>query len=359
MNDQPQRTNWHRANSQHYCICNATIKAGLQREGCCNSTWGRYLCEEVDCTVDCTSTAALQCLQDCRTKCHLVHPRVVTTECLSTCLDANSRCHDYKVCPPQEPLNYSYVCLNGQAPQQNGCCQEQVQQPGAQPQQAEVCPSLCRIRHHYNFQHGRECQCFGCPESTSQVDSTLRATVLQEQIAVGQTQLTNVARQYGLRDQQASEEMIAINRERNTAIREAFSSHNGSYDARLTQQIQALNAQYADRILRAAGRARDCQQRGQNCPAPATSTGSDDDNSTVVIVSAVCGSVVLLLLGFVGALLFMRRKRSSSGQTANPVPGDTNVVVGRPVENTGGDATSGAPVATSSQPEEPSTKQAM
>jgi len=346
-------------------VCQANLKAGLERESCCGSVWGQPLCDqECHTGANCTTPEAEACLEGCRTNCSMVHPNLVTVNCQESCFDANSTCAKYKTCPPREHPAFEYVCSDGTSPDSTGCCWtwQRGPQEGTAVKSFQ-CPNLCDIRHTYYFSHGKECQCFGCPTSLDAASDKMKAIVLEAAMAQGQANLHSMARYVGLR-QGPTPRMQEMQAEMNLAIRAAIDGHTGRYDASLEQEIATIAAQWNNRILQEAMRAKLCQDDPSQCPtqAPAQATqppameeGKEERGARVVILVIVGAAVVLgLILGILVVAYMIRAKKNAAGTNVGPNPGDSNVVVGRPVDGAqgGGDpaasgAAAGAPVATS------------
>lgn len=168
----------------------------------------------------------------------------------------------------------------------------------------------------------------------------------------------------------ANKKMQLLMKERNDKIVAEYEAHPGMPDATFQKKVDQIVKEYYDKIKAEAVR---YEKFGDPTPAPPPSPpppskddddddddkkggkkGDDDDGNTTIIIAAVCGVVGLLLLFGIVFMVYKIKTKSpanvnsgANATVAEPMEGDGNVVVGRPVDpaNDVG-AAAGAPVAT-------------
>lgn len=368
----PMRTHWHRHNSENHCYCEADLKSAAERNKCCTSSWGKTICDEqcadAKSSIDCSSAEAQKCMSDCKQICHKLYVETVSPQCNSTCFQKSAKCSKYSVCKPVGPFEFDYICDDGTKPQKNGCCIYR---------NSYSCPSLCDYgAPHYpvhnavglRFQHGLECQCLGCPANTTGAKSKFKLKVLDDLWKNGVATLAVISKEVGILG--ANKKMQLLMKERNDKIVAEYEAHPGMPDATFQKKVDQIVKEYYDKIKAEAVR---YEKFGDPTPAPPPSPpppskddddddddkkggkkGDDDDGNTTIIIAAVCGVVGLLLLFGIVFMVYKIKTKSpanvnsgANATVAEPMEGDGNVVVGRPVDpaNDVG-AAAGAPVAT-------------
>lgn len=345
----PMRTNWNRYNSQHYCICEANLKAAAQQNSCCSAAWAESLCNDPCLTTQqCATQAATTCATNCRDTCTSIHPHDTTAICLSSCFADNS-CNRYRTCEPLGFPTYEYVCDDGTGAKQNGCCDGEL--PNGQA--AEVCPTLCENYRRYHIQgHGIECQCYNCPSSRNDAQVLANRTMYQEIYEHGQSSIQLLADQAQLdlvRHPWLSRKLQNMVQQRNDAILRTIES-TGPLPSRQTQD--ALRRLQEDWLARMVAEVNRYKQEGpDNSLNPRVVDDDDDDDDgggAVIIIAVAVGVAVVFIAIGVAAYVIVKTKAKGPANApgVRPQDGDTNVVLGRPVDiNSGQAAADGAPVA--------------
>jgi len=359
----PKRTHWHRHNAENHCDCEANLKAAAKLHTCCDSKWGKPICDEqcaAAANINCLSTEATQCMATCNDVCRtlLVGHTPLSAACQQQCFDSTSTCAKYSVCPPAGDVQFDYVCDNGQPPMANGCCGSSSNMH---------CPSQCTHSTGFIwavFTTGHECQCLGCPSSLVAAKAKLAAQLTNDMDAHGIQALASISKQVGILG--ANRKMQELMNTRNAAIQSAFQDHPGNIDDAWNAKAAQIIAEYRALIVAEAeafkvrGEVDDVPGRGGKGAATAKKGGEDSD-STPIIIGVVCGAVGLCLCA-ASLLLYRRGKAANASANAGnvgPNDGDTNVVMGRPVQS--GDTSNtaqGAPVSReaekgSTEPEKP------
>jgi len=350
----PKRTHWHRHNAQNHCFCQENLKAAVEQHTCCNSSWGKSICDEqcatADANIDCTSAEATQCAADCNNVCLSLFTDTVSAECKQQCFDSSSTCAKYSVCPPAGDVQFDYVCDDGNPPSANGCCGS-----------SQICPSQCSNEKGFIFIHGRECLCLGCPSSVEAAKAKFSLKLENDMDANGIQALASISKQIGILG--ANRKMQLLMKQRNAALQEAFKDHTGSVDAAWDQKAAQIIDQYQVLIVAEANA---FKARGEVDDVPPadgadgakqdnTLQKGDGDSNLGVIIGAICAAVGLCLCT-ASILVYRRGKaRNASSEGAGtgnfgPNEGDSNVVMGRPVEQSDtSNAAQGAPVSKASE----------
>uniref|UniRef100_A0A7S4PUN2 EGF-like domain-containing protein n=1 Tax=Alexandrium monilatum TaxID=311494 RepID=A0A7S4PUN2_9DINO len=335
MQDRPLRTNWHRYHSSSYCACKSGLKAALTRYHCCSAGWAKPICETPCLDAEqCNTTQAVECLSSCNQKCQMVTPKKVTTDCYGHCFSPTAQCSSVRTCKPREESKFDYLCTSGEPPMKNGCCRQRLIQNGAAVIR-EDCPLLCRSGQKYDFTHGSECQCFGCPSTTTAIRSELLGRVIREAIGSGQLLLVRIAAEVGLK-RGPTGDMQELMNQRNMALKRVVDSHQGSL-ASLERAIEDLAADWNARILAEAENAKACEGNPRSLRCRDARLRGLEGEGSFLIFTVLFGVISLVLFASIFVYLIKQNRGAlvpSTAQAANhsPQPGDANVVVGRPVD---------------------------
>eukprot|EP00933_Yihiella_yeosuensis_P029313 TRINITY_DN22974_c0_g1_i1.p1 TRINITY_DN22974_c0_g1~~TRINITY_DN22974_c0_g1_i1.p1 ORF type:complete len:632 (+),score=103.86 TRINITY_DN22974_c0_g1_i1:122-2017(+) len=379
---QPYRTNWHRRNAQDHCICKAKVKEAFKTHHCCEAKWAAPICNMTCLTeADCKTTDATTCLKACQKTCQQLHPKMITTDCTQKCMTKNSSCFKYRTCKPLEPLAYEYKCNDGTSPATNGCCKG----IGYYKNTYHNCPSLCGIKRRYNIYGKLHCQCFNCPADRAKF---LKEKVLANMMSAGKKAMNDVCRQVPLPGCPTAE-LQAMAKKRDAELKKAIDDHPGNPNRALEDKMATMSSKWNAMILLKAHEIMDCIKDSAKCKTNTKTSkntsvevktsgttvvvnvesksqggsggkvaGSEDDdddgNGLILGVAIGASAVAILALGGMGYMCYNKgqsRKNSDDGLTLGPlgpIDGDSNVVVGRPVEpdaaNGNAIATEGAPV---------------
>jgi len=385
----PKRTHWHRHNAENHCYCEANLKKAAQDHKCCEAKWGKTICDNqctnATATIDCNSSTAQSCMKECNEKCRKLYTAEMVPECKKTCFAPTSECAKFSVCEPVGPFELPYVCDDGKKPLPNGCCPTETWLFTTMG-----CPSLCKsgTGHYptldaagYRISHGLECQCNGCPNSTATAKAKWKETLTKDLEKSGDEALSRISREIGILG--ANRKMQEFMKERNDAIMKAFGTHaSGVPDAAWDRRVKDITDKYHEliRIEARAFKARgekdvvatssttSSSKRTNSSGQLQTATGTnseaasiDEDEDAGVLARAgittpilVFMVVLCLLVASVSGLLvyvFQLRKKTNASVNANapgkgtePLDGDVDVVLGRPVMNPTGAITGGAPV---------------
>lgn len=361
----PARTHWHRHNAENYCYCQSDLKAAASKHKCCNSKWGKQICDEQCATaeskIDCDSAEAQKCMNDCTQECHQLYTSKMVPECKSKCFDSGSKCAKYSVCKPVGHFAFDYVCDDGLKPMDNGCCPVSSN--------SVSCPTLCESgaphypMHYaagYQIKHRMQCMCLGCPSSDASAKKKWRKTLTDDLWKHGVAQLATIAKEEGILG--ANRKMQELMDARNKKILEEFEKipGDGRPDDAFKTKMNKITAEYRvliqqeAKLFKAAGE----KETGTGLalpalPAPAApaAAAQDNGNNSTIIVIAVAGVVGLFLIFGILALFYkFQVKKTHSAAAAGSVTWNddaTNVVMGRPVvDGSAGEAVAGAPVRT-------------
>lgn len=359
LTQQPLRTEWHRHNAVEYCTCQADVGTMAAAAGCCGNAWASDMCTRTCMTpTNCSTAAAVTCTEGCRTDCTHIHPDYVSPECQNQCLTTGASCEQYSTCAPLDPIGFEYVCEDGNEVRPNGCCM--VPDARNPTSQVEDCPLLCNDRARYRVPQpggpyvATECLCYECPTSAAEVAQACTTEFLNDIDERGQMLLLDIQRRVGLPDITPS--MQSLMNERNTEIDTAIAANNGNCDDALQADVLVITERWENTITREARVQYDCWlATGDYCVEDDTSDDDDEGGgrSTRFLLLII---IVLLIGGIIGGGVawYCFRKRLKKPAPAvqqrpgfQPVEGDQDVVVGRPVEGeaAGASAAGGAPVA--------------
>jgi len=372
----PQRTYWHRINSQEHCMCSEDVQTAAARHSCCNANWARdAICGVPTCsdnsvdkccrtTTQCDSPEAKACLNVCKDKCVTIGGSYIFKECNEQCFNS-STCMKYVSCKPlhtRAETSYEYICNDGSSPQGNGCCSQQISPGLVRP----VCPSLCKRKGRYILDTGEvECQCAGCPATNEQATNVLNLTVVDSVYANGNAIATSIAKEVGLSNHLATPRMQQIVTERNSKVLSAMREIGALPNAKTQAEITRINAVFNELLLAQARRDKALQAQGKEPepelpPTKATdpseisgSTPEDEGEFPIGIVIGICVAVVIGICA-AGLMYTLTRPKSTpppalpqqSSGTVTPNDGDLTVVVGRAVAGAPANTQPGAPVQT-------------
>jgi hypothetical protein len=194
-------------------------------------------------------------LSRCKDLCLKIEEDQMSDNCLKTCMDAGSECEKYKTCKPEPRTSYSYVCGDGSAPEDNGCCGFQTGE--------QACPKLCDKRETYIIRGPAggvraECLCEGCPESTDQNIYKWNKTVKDNLWKSGQNVLLDIARAEGL-ELGPTRDMQVLMKVRNEKIKQEIEKHRGPYNEALEAKIEKVAEEYHTMIMNVAKDVKHCQ----------------------------------------------------------------------------------------------------
>jgi len=296
-------------------------------------------------------------MQQCNTMCTGLHRETVTKECMDTCLSTTASCAKYSVCKPIGHFEFDYVCDDGNKPTNDGCC------PG--PRVGTVgCPTMCDAgAPHYPVhvavgvagQHGLECQCEGCPSTKDDSSEKLTKTLVEDLWIHGVATLATIAKEVGILG--ANRKMQELMKERNEEIMKLHSAGNTEGPA-FQAKVDSIVAEYRKLIVTEAERFKAAGEKPEGVIlSPGVNDeslleepqgrsgkggrhGDDDDGGMVVVIVAASVVGVGLLICLLGLVYkFGQAKGGKHINTAGtgdsnmvPVEGDSNVVLGRPVE---------------------------
>lgn len=384
--EHPKRTHWHRHNAENYCYCESNLKSAAMVNQCCDAKWSGTICDE-QCsqrqtnTIDCNGAEAKSCAEACKETCPTLYEHTIGEACQKLCFDKTSRCNKYSVCPPAESIGFDYVCDSEKEPLQNGCCVLNDNSLG--------CPLLCdswapHLPQHmvagYELQHGWECQCMGCPNTTKAAQNKWKDALENHLEEHGQAQLYAISKKVGILG--PNRRMQELMYERNLAIMKAYQEHQGVPDQEFERKIQPIVEDYQKQIEAEAIRFKENDEQedesGTSAPeldkllgkeatggAKGGTVKEGSSNTGVVIGAIAAGAGFIILIGIMVMVYKMKGKsRTARGQPnpgqSSPYDGDTNVVMGRPIEGetaaASSDATQGAPVQPGGKGQEDNSK---
>jgi len=281
-----------------------------------------------------------------------VHPDHVSEFCTQNCLTNGTDCEVYSTCEPLDPISFEYVCEDGSAPMENGCCN--IPDARNPDQTIQGCPMLCDDRTVYAVpqpngpRSGLECMCFQCPTNLPDISYKCSQEWLNDLEERGQLLLLDIKRQVGLND--ITPTMQLLMSERDAEIAAAIEANNGYCDQGLQEEVLRITNKWEGEITQEAERQLDCynQNGGEYC----VDDDDDDDGSSVGIVVGVAIAAIVVCGGSAafGAYWFAKKNsanQAQGGRGIQPREGDNEVVVGRPIQGEQGAASAvgGAPVA--------------
>lgn len=320
------RSVWHTTNAAHFCACSSQLAEAVRRADCCDTMWGRDLCD-LRCAADCAGPPAQRCHEICPEMCAIfVQDNVanVSRQCYDTCFHEASDCRKYAVCPGSAVPSYEYVCDDGRSPLATGCCESAyIGQPGVQ------CPLTCESHQTYHViataepglysaqaVGNYECFCEGCPlnESIARVKLQMRVRL---DIHDNGVRLLNIfAQQAGL--WYPTDEMERLMDERNGLIVTALLGDGDI--AEREREIRRVNSEYLDLVWAAAVNPESEEPIGAHNGADGPGNPEGDQRPWMrskALLGAVVtlAGVIVILLGCI-AVLCMRQSRKVSALDA-------------------------------------------
>jgi len=200
-------------------------------------------------------------------------------------------------------------------------------------------------------QHGLECQCNGCPSSKDNATDKLSKTLVDDLWIHGVATLATIAKEVGILG--ANRRMQELMKERNEEIMKLHSA-GPSEGAAFQIKVDSIVAEYRELIVGEAQRFKAAGEKPEDIIKPGVSDESlleepqgragkggvkeEEKGGMIVIIVAASVSGVALLMCLLGLVYkFGQAKGGKHINTANtgdmiPVDGDSNVVLGRPVE---------------------------
>ncbi|CAD7939905.1 unnamed protein product [Amoebophrya sp. A25] len=167
----PHATTWEQATASAHCVCEANLKAALERTNCCAASNYKEICSppaEVGGCADkgnllCRSAEYLSCKIDCERKCD--HIQDSTADCYNDCLRPEGKCYKYQKCEPPTAKTHDYICDDTiTSPDLGGCC---VRHDTTLYTSGNVwCPRFCATGDVWYVQATQKyvCDCQTCPE---------------------------------------------------------------------------------------------------------------------------------------------------------------------------------------------------
>eukprot|EP00746_Dinoflagellata_sp_MGD_P159519 gnl/MRDRNA2_/MRDRNA2_86721_c6_seq1.p1 gnl/MRDRNA2_/MRDRNA2_86721_c6~~gnl/MRDRNA2_/MRDRNA2_86721_c6_seq1.p1 ORF type:complete len:563 (+),score=77.00 gnl/MRDRNA2_/MRDRNA2_86721_c6_seq1:53-1741(+) len=292
----PHRSVWQRQNAAKHCICESKLAAAVVEATCCESSWGKDICNAPCGAVDCGSDEGQRCLALCSEACAQMES--ISQNCYMQCFEASATCSKYDICPPTTWPSHGYICDDGSEPMKTGCC---AKNPRGGPG-GSTCPLMCDAHKSYPIAtgdgHRYECFCEGCPSTVEEGDAKFHLLMENELHANGQSILNAIAMEVGLK--YPTRRMQQLMDERNAEIMKVVKS--GKNGAEQEREIGRINEEYVEKI-------RESGKRG-----PEDDTGSqspqqeEGDESNVYFIIAVA-AVVVALISVCAAVWAVRSRR--------------------------------------------------
>lgn len=343
------RTVWQRHSAALHCICESNMAGAAQNANCCGTSWGGAVCS-MECSVDCKSAEAKNCVSECSQLCdqlpvgETADSVKTTQQCYNFCLVQGGACSRYAMCPPESYPDFPYICDTGDAPLTNGCCANNPIGPNG-----SSCPQMCKSQNSFPIpeKSGYECFCDGCPKTMDETVDRYESFVRNELHENGLYILSSVARDEGLK--YPNMQMKSLMDERNEMIMNTLTSNSLSL-AEKERIINQLNMEYVLKIKEAA-------KKGPDPPEKEKKEEEKDDGNTVLLVIAIVALVVACLAMVFGCIMIRKYKRATeivdiSCKTPEEIRAaaeqlqtsdNMTVVIGQPVAGERGAITGGAP----------------